>query len=81
MISCEDCGVCCTKPFNLTNNGKRSNYAFVGTVHGQRVRHCKEFDRETKKCKIYDERPQLCEDYLVGGKECLSRRELFNLNP
>ena len=76
MVSCDGCGVCCTRPFNR-NNGK--NYAFTGIVHGQRVRFCKQFDCETLKCKIYNERPSYCRGY-VGGQECLSKRELFNLN-
>jgi uncharacterized cysteine cluster protein YcgN (CxxCxxCC family) len=76
MVSCDDCGACCTKPF-IGNDNK--NYAFVEIVHGQRVRFCKQFDCETFKCKIYNERPSVCRDYPVGGQECLSKRRLFNL--
>ena len=76
MVSCDNCGVCCTRS---PPKNKNKNYAFVGTVHGQRVRHCKKFDCETKKCKIYNERPSYCREYPVGGEECLMKREMFNL--
>ncbi len=76
MVNCDNCGVCCTKPF-IRNNDK--SYAFTGTVHEQTVRFCKHFDCEALKCKIYNERPPVCRDYPIGGKECLLKRTLFNL--
>jgi len=40
---------------------------------------CKHLDLETKKCKIYEDRPQACKDFEIGCNTCLGVRKLAGL--
>jgi len=35
---------------------------------------CLWLDQETLKCKHYDQRPEICRDFVRGGEECLRVR-------
>jgi len=35
---------------------------------------CVFLDRATRLCGIYSSRPQCCQDYVNGGKDCLTRQ-------
>ena len=35
---------------------------------------CAALDRESLTCTIYEQRPQICRDFKMGGSECLSER-------
>jgi len=37
-------------------------------------RPCVWLDVETRRCRIYAYRPQVCRDYQVGGPDCLEQR-------
>lgn len=39
---------------------------------------CSWLDQETKQCKHYDQRPNICRDFVVGSNNCLSCREQFS---
>ena len=38
---------------------------------------CLWFDSETRRCKHYEWRPQVCRDYELGGEACLLERRPF----
>ena len=40
---------------------------------------CIWLDLETKQCKHYEYRPQMCHDFEVGNKHCLRLREAHGL--
>lgn len=40
---------------------------------------CYWYDQETRKCKQYAHRPQLCRDFEVGSESCIRFREIFNI--
>lgn len=35
---------------------------------------CAGLDRDTMRCTIYAQRPQICRDFAMGGNECLEER-------
>lgn len=35
---------------------------------------CTALDRNTLRCTIYEQRPQLCRDYAMGSEECVQER-------
>ncbi len=35
---------------------------------------CTALDRDTMRCTIYAQRPQVCRDYEMGGRECVDER-------
>jgi len=48
---------------------------FLGLYRGQEPQaRCLWFDVETRRCRHYEWRPQVCRDYELGGDACLSRR-------
>jgi Fe-S-cluster containining protein len=40
---------------------------------------CFWFDVETRKCKHYEERPEICQDFELGGEACLDWRRIMGL--
>ena len=35
---------------------------------------CAALDRNTMRCTIYENRPQICRDFEMGGRDCLAAR-------
>jgi Fe-S-cluster containining protein len=35
---------------------------------------CAALDRDTLRCRIYGQRPLICQDFAMGGPECLAER-------
>jgi Fe-S-cluster containining protein len=49
---------------------------FLGMFRGQEPQdQCLWFEAETRRCRHYDWRPQVCRDYELGGDACLAQRE------
>jgi Fe-S-cluster containining protein len=44
-------------------------------------RPCYWFDLETRRCKHYEHRPEICREFEVGGEDCENHRELYDLGP
>ena len=42
---------------------------------------CAALDRETRLCTIYQRRPGVCRDYLMGGLECIAERHEYFARP
>lgn len=79
-ISCEGCGGACCKVINVDLSGlspdKRRLLSMRGVVVGDKVYvpatcSCLVDGR----CSAYDLRPLICQQYAVGGPECLGVRE------
>ena len=50
--------------------------AFDGLFRGQEpLESCLWYDRERRRCRHYEWRPQVCRDYELGGRACIERRE------
>lgn len=48
---------------------------FAGLTRGQEPQGaCLWFDPQSRSCKNYTFRPQVCRDYELGGRACLQRR-------
>jgi len=51
------------------------NKHFSGLVRGEEPQDkCLWYDAELRQCKHYEFRPQVCIDYELGGRACLTRR-------
>lgn len=87
-MSCKKCGICCQWMYIITYeaNYKPSELDVLRgmeKVDSMTVRiplACKEFDPETKLCKIHDTKPKVCRNYpeVVGypiPKECKYKEE------
>jgi Fe-S-cluster containining protein len=49
---------------------------FLGLRRGQEpLEKCLWFDAATRRCRHYDWRPQVCQDYELGGDACLILRK------
>lgn len=35
---------------------------------------CAALDRDTLRCRIYDQRPLICREFAMGGADCLAER-------
>jgi Fe-S-cluster containining protein len=75
-VNCENCGACCELLiFHASGNIDAAWLAArSGRLSGQAVlfpQVCKFYDVETKKCKIYENRPDSCRLFKVGGLDCL----------
>ena len=73
---CFKCGLCCYFPLFKNKELKASpdeKHIIVGDDGW-----CIYFKKETKKCKIHDEKPTACKLFEIGGTNCLSRRKKFN---
>lgn len=71
-LNCLECGICCF--FGLENIGVRCNGILVGE-DGWCVYH----DKETKKCGIYETRPDNCKNLKKGGRDCLRIRKYYKI--
>jgi uncharacterized protein len=51
------------------------DFHFSGLVRGQEpLERCLWFNPVSRQCRHYEYRPQVCIDYELGGRACLSRR-------
>lgn len=73
---CECCGDCCQIMMIKIEGHLGDDWA---RARGCEIRAgrlifpfpCPQLDQETKKCKIYEGRPELCKKMPVGGVDCL----------
>jgi len=51
---------------------------FGGVARGYEPQEsCLWFDPVTRRCRHYEWRPQVCQDYEFGGQDCIERRRPF----
>ena len=89
VTTCQGCGICCTEqslppfldeidfaPPDLQREvleARKHEADFAGQP-------CIWWDRETKKCKHHEDRPNICREFEVGGDCCLEiRARLLNI--
>lgn len=81
--NCDGCGACCMYfMIRCMTNSLDSEEIRWYEMHGVEARvnglrlniSCRNFDWETRKCKIYETRPKCCREARVGDKNCLAAR-------
>ena len=85
FMNCENCGACCTQI--LFHASGKIDMAWLTARHGRLVGQaiifpnlCLNYDAETKRCKIYENRPFSCRAFKIYCKECLLCRKAQGLN-
>lgn len=80
-ITCEACAaVCCRLEVLLvTETGvppryTRPNPRGVPSMDRLADGWCAALDRDTLRCRIYDQRPLICREFVMGGPDCLTER-------
>lgn len=80
-ISCPTCDACCCRleVLLLDDRGVPPALTQVDRSGGLVMRRhgdgwCAALDRNTMRCSIYEQRPQSCRDFEMGGPECMEER-------
>ncbi len=80
-ISCATCAACCCKlEVMLMGDDDIPTRSTVRDPWGGWVMRrlddgwCAALDRATMKCTIYERRPTICRDYLMGDDDCVEQR-------
>lgn len=71
-FDCLRCGMCCF--FGEKNGGRAMGGIIVG-INGWCVYH----NLNNHKCRIYKNRPSNCRNFINGGRDCIRKREYFNV--
>jgi Fe-S-cluster containining protein len=88
-LDCGGCGLCCKtqcyppffdyeRPFvpaELLAEIDAALEADDGTAPGCDAKPCLWFDEVTGQCKHYEDRPDVCQDFVVGSDDCLEWRD------
>ncbi len=85
-ITCATCKACCCKLEVILMGEDDPPSEFVATDQwgGQVMRRladgwCAAVDRATMRCRIYDHRPGVCREFVVGDSACLTERLALGL--
>jgi len=60
-------------PLKLTQRDRWGGWVMARLDDGW----CAALDRDTLLCTIYERRPIICHDYLVGDSDCIEERRLL----
>jgi len=63
MFSCTGCGLCCTKVGEILKHKESSpvkNIVEQFPYKADESGACEKYDKETKKCTVYEDRPLMC---------------------
>jgi len=87
-VSCANCEACCCRLEVILMGDDDVPARFVAEdAWGCSVMRrlddgwCAALDRDTMRCTIYQRRPGVCRDYLMGGVECLAERHEYFARP
>ncbi|MFT6987843.1 MAG: Fe-S-cluster containining protein, partial [Psychromonas sp.] len=79
-----NCEACCCRleVMLLTETGVPDNYIGIDKWGGPVMARlddgwCAALDRNSMRCKIYEQRPMICRDFEMGEEECLVERADF----
>jgi Fe-S-cluster containining protein len=61
----------------VLKKGFQTNEEWIGKWEGK---PCYWWDPETKGCAHYENRPQLCRDFIVGCDSCFAFRRLYGVD-
>lgn len=80
-ISCSDCAACCCRleVLLIGDDGVPDQFTVENRWGGWVMRRledgwCAALDRNTMGCTIYEQRPDICRDFPMGGEDCLEQR-------
>lgn len=81
QVSCANCEACCCRleVMLITDTGVPDNYIAIDRWGGQVMARlddgwCAALDRNSMRCRIYEQRPMLCRDFAMGEQECIDER-------
>ena len=92
--SCDGCGACCREqcspPFIMTDPEfeslpdtiKQSYFAGLDELEASDWRDavpCFWYDEQTRRCRHYEYRPEICREFDVGAESCLAWRQHFSI--
>lgn len=83
-VSCSKCvAICCRlEVMIISDTGVPNNFIEFDKWGGMTMAHlddgwCSALDRNTMSCSIYEKRPQICRDLVMGEDECVSIRAAY----
>ena len=90
VMSCDGCGVCCMHmavppyhrdeitllPPEVQADYEAARNARIAQWNAHKIDEtaCAWFDMVTRKCRHYEHRPEICQDFEMGGDECVAYR-------
>ena len=81
-ITCDTCDAACCRlqVILIGDNDVADRFIDLSSWGGEVMRRgedgwCVAVDRDTMRCTIYEQRPQVCRDFQTGSAECLVERE------
>lgn len=92
ILNCDNCGACCMEMRSPPFIGDMDPefMALPGEMRVAIVTHalgdappespCLWLDLETRRCKHYDLRPEICRDFEVGSDGCRRWREAYGID-
>ena len=87
-ITCEHCGACCAwvgvPPFDGDEMADPAVAEIMDAIPqaSERVTKqfaCSAYDMVTASCRIYANRPKVCQSFVPGSTQCQAARARFNL--
>ena len=87
-VSCTNCEACCCRleVILMGDDDVPPRFVAEDAWGGSVMRRlddgwCAALDRDTMRCTIYQRRPGVCRDYLMGGVECIAERHEYSARP
>lgn len=81
-VSCSNCEACCCRlrVMIITDTGVPDRYIHIDEYGDSSMARlddgwCAALDRNTMMCTIYERRPFVCREFVMGDHECLVERE------
>lgn len=86
-VRCDRCeAVCCRLPVLLLPGDSIPLWALDHDEYGLEIvakaddGWCVALDRQTMRCTIYAQRPQICAEFAMGGNDCRDERASWTIN-
>ena len=81
QVTCANCEACCCRleVMLITETGVPDKYIETDKWGGRRMARledgwCSALDRNTMLCMIYQNRPWICREFVMGEDECIAER-------
>lgn len=80
-VSCANCAACCCRleVLLISDTGVPEHFIALDQWGGQTMARlddgwCAALDRQTMRCTIYEQRPDICREFTMGSFECITER-------
>jgi len=80
-VSCDNCDACCCRleVILISDTGVPGHFIKIDQWGGSTMRRlddgwCAALNRNNMKCTIYENRPLVCREYVMGDYECIVER-------